>query len=274
MAVMNAELKDVLSGEMTPKFLATLDADGRPNCVPVITIMPYDDDHLIFGEFLMNKSRKNLSVYDKVGVSVFDDQYRAWSLKGTFVGFETKGEWVDYMNRAPMFRYNAYTGVRAAGMIRVDDISPKFQVSKGRLVWDLLRVKSAALGLQSNATEHRCMPRQVEEKFGRTAAVRAVAFRDTDGYPRATSLITCIAAGPNRVVFADPMTAQYATEMAQAKDLAIPIITMDPIAYQVKGRLSRTVGGVHVVELTACYSASPPLSGDRLDTVPAAIEPV
>ena len=53
-------LKEALSGEMTPKFLATRDLAGKPNIVPVTTITPYDDETLVFGEFMLNKTKKNL----------------------------------------------------------------------------------------------------------------------------------------------------------------------------------------------------------------------
>ncbi len=59
-------LHKALAGETTPKFLATLDSSGRPNCVPVISITPYKDDLLIFGEFMLNKTRSNLFANEKV----------------------------------------------------------------------------------------------------------------------------------------------------------------------------------------------------------------
>ena len=64
MAILEAEggLLEALSGEMTPKFLATRSADGVPNVVPCISLLPADDqdDTLFFGNFLLRKSIKNL----------------------------------------------------------------------------------------------------------------------------------------------------------------------------------------------------------------------
>ena len=94
-----------------------MNASGEPNCVPVITILPYHDGTLVFGEFLMQKTRANLGVCDTVSVAVLDDTFTGWSIKGRFRGFETRGERLDFVNTLPLLRYNAYTGARAAGTV-------------------------------------------------------------------------------------------------------------------------------------------------------------
>ncbi len=262
-AKLTADLKEALSGEMTPKFLATLGEGGKPNVVPVISIVPYDDETLVFGEFLMNKSRKNLLACDKVGIAVFTEKLRVWSLKGTFLGFETSGEHVDFVNGSAYFRYNAYSGVRAAGLIRVEEATPGRKIGKARLALDLLRVSASAAFPRGRRNGSPKMPRQVEEKFSRLAAVRAAAFLDADGVPRAFPLLACRSAGPNRLLLADPFLDEYAPP--PGGEMAACVITFDPIAYQVKGRYNGRERGVGVLDIAECYSASPPLLGERLD---------
>jgi hypothetical protein len=53
--------------------------------------------------------------------------------------------------------------------------------------------------------------------------------------------------------------------MRPGSDLAVAVITMEPIAYQVKGRYRGSRAGIGVLDITECYSASPPLVGERLD---------
>ena len=84
---LNTPLRTALDGQLTPKFLATLNASGEPNCVPVITILPYHDGTLVFGEFLMQKTSANLGGCDTVSVAVLDDTFTGWSIKGRFRGF-------------------------------------------------------------------------------------------------------------------------------------------------------------------------------------------
>ena len=270
--VLGVEVKQALAGEMTPKFLATLDAAGRPNCVPIISITPYDgpgeDDapDLVFGEFFMNKSRQNLLDNSQVGVAVFTAALEAWSLKGTFLGFETTGPYVDWVNQLPLLRYNAYTSARAAGPIRVDEVSEKRGLTKAGVLCNYLRASAMARLLRPSTGNAPCMPRPVEAKFRRASAVRAIAFRDADGFPRALPVMGCVPAGPNRLLVADPLFDAYASAIAPGAEVAVAIITTDPIAYQVKGVYGGRRAGVGVIDLTACYSASPPLLGERLDT--------
>lgn len=269
------DLKAAMAGDQTPIFLATLDPDGRPNCVPVTSITPYGDDHVIFAEFLMNKSKKNLLANNKVGIAVFSPAFEAWSLKGTFQGFETTGERVDLLSQSPMFRYNAYSGIRAAGLIQLEDISPKRRLTRSQVLFDYVRISAVAPFLRSSPdgasspNGEAFMPRQVQEKFRRMAAVRAAAFRDSDGFPRAFPLLGCIPAGARRLLMSGPLFAPYEPELAPGTELAVAVLTMDPIAYQVKGVYRGKRAGLGVVDLTACYSASPPLLGDRLDGVSA-----
>ncbi len=259
------DLRTALAGEMTPKFLATLDEAGRPNCVPVISITPYDDETLVFGEFLMQKSRANLLKCDKVGVAVLNEAFEGWSLKGTFLGFETSGEHFEFVNRLPMLRYNAYTSVRAAGLIKVEGASERKSLSKARLLFEFLRASAVAAVSGARGNGKCCMPRQVEEKFRRMSAVRAMAFVDANGFPRAFPVMACVAAGPNRLVAGDPLLSAHVPSMPDGAEVAVSIITMDPIAYQVKGHYRGKRRGEAVIELTECYSASPPLLGERLD---------
>ena len=54
--------------------------------------------------------------------------------------------------------------------------------------------------------------------------------------------------------------------VAPGARMAVTVITREPIAYQVKGAYAGTRAGAALIELDACYSASPPLPGQRLDS--------
>ena len=198
-AVFDPELRTALEGDRTPKFLATLDMDGQPNCVPVISLTPYGEDTLLFAEFFMNKTRRNLLANPRVGIAVYTEDFHGWMLMGVFEGFETSGERVDLINQTPMFRYNAYTSIRAAGRIRITEVSKRRVLSPARLYCDF-------------------------------------------------ALVTALATLPRNA------------------EMAVAILTQAPIAYQAKGRYQGRCAGTHYIDLTARYSASPPLLGERLDT--------
>lgn len=262
---LNTPLRTALDGQLTPKFLATLNTNGEPNCVPVITIHPYHDGTLVFGEFLMQKTRANLGVCDTVSVAVLDDTFTGWSIKGRFRGFETRGERLDFVNTLPLLRYNAYTGARAAGTIEIIEVSSAISMSRHSVLSSYLRARAVAAFSSRNA-RRPCMPLQVAEKFRRMGAVRAAACRDRDGFPRAFPLLACVPAGNNRLVLCDPFTNAGLNGVAPGARMAVAVITREPIAYQVKGAYAGTRAGAALIKLDACYGASPPLPGQRLDS--------
>lgn len=262
---LDARAHEAISGDETPIFLATMDRHGRPNCVPVITILPFEDDKLIFGDFMMNKTRRNLEEEPRVGVAVFSQALEGWSIKGTFLGFETKGKRVDFMNNTPAFRYNAYTGVRAAGLIRIDDVSTRMTAAKWRMPGYYLRAKAHAVLRKHSLPGGRCMPHQVEDKFGRLSAIRALAFKDSDGFPRTFPMLACFSAGPERLALSDPFLDRYKADIPTQSEVAVCVLTSEAISYQVKGRYIERGRHASIIQLTDCYSASPPLVGDRLN---------
>jgi len=273
------DLKSAIEGETTPKFLATFDDAGQPNCVPVTTLTPLRDDILVFGEFMMRKTRRNLLGNNRVGISVITKHFESWNLEGVFLGFEEAGEAVDLINNSRLFRYNAYTRIRAAGRIQVTSVSSKLALGSAgllaryvetRVLAGLLRRGKPSNGKAPSANapsfaDRLVMPSRVAEKFRRLAAVRAVGYRDTDGAPRVFSTVVCVAAGANRLLLSDALFRLHRNSIPPAARVAVAVITKDPVAYQVKGTYQGCRAGVGIVDLDECYSASPPLVGERLD---------
>ncbi len=260
-----ADVRAALAGPMVPKFLATVGEDGDPNIVPVISLQPWDDSTLVFGEYLMQKSRRNLRANEHVGVLVFTEALEAWALRGTFLGFKETGEWFDHVSRSELLRYNAYTGIRAAGALRVEACSPKITFSKAAVLAGFAHASVAATLLKGGGPEREVMPRPVAEKFGRLQAVRAGAFVAPDGFPPVWPMLGCLAAGASRLVIGDLNFPAVAEDLRPGTRVAVAVLTFDPIAYQVKGTYAGQTAGVGVIDLDACYNASPPRVGDRLD---------
>lgn len=104
------------------KFMATVDEDGTPNVVPILSIMPFGEETLMFVDMMMNKTRKNLLANGKVAVSVLTKDGISYQVKGTFQEFQTSGPLFDMFASHPLLRYNAYSGPRAVGLIHVDSL--------------------------------------------------------------------------------------------------------------------------------------------------------
>ena len=104
------------------KFMATVDEDGAPNVAPILSIMPFGEEKLIFVDMMMNKTRENLLANGKVAASVLTKAGVSFQVKGTFDGFQTSGPMFEMFASHPMLKYNAYSGPRAVGLISVEHV--------------------------------------------------------------------------------------------------------------------------------------------------------
>jgi len=251
------------AGEMTPKFLATLNAERVPNVVPIISLEAVDEKTLIFGEFMMWKTRRNLEVNPCVAAAVITTELKGWVVKGEFVEFQRTGPYFDRIMGRGLFRYNAYTGVRSAGVIRVREVTDAFRLSQFEVLVGLLRSRLGAAQAKQHPGD-AVMPAPVREKFSRLKALKMLAYCDSDGYPTIFPVLSLLPAGERNLVFAIPSRSVPPL----GAEVAVCVITFDPVAYQIKGKfcgIERGVGGpVGVIAVSEVYSACPPLPGERL----------
>jgi hypothetical protein len=108
------------------KFMATRDENGIPNIAMISTLSPWekDEEQLIFGNFLMWQTKKNLENSSPVSISVMTLDFKSYEVRGRFLGFETSGEKFDVMSKKDLFRYSAIGLLRSVGTIAIDEIFP------------------------------------------------------------------------------------------------------------------------------------------------------
>jgi len=75
------------------------------------------------------KTKRNLEVNSCVAAAVLTADLRGWVVKGDFVEFQRTGPYFDRIMGRGLFRYNAYTGIRSAGLIRVKEVVRAFKLS-------------------------------------------------------------------------------------------------------------------------------------------------
>jgi predicted pyridoxine 5'-phosphate oxidase superfamily flavin-nucleotide-binding protein len=263
--IRDEKLREALSGDRTPIFLATVGQDGRPNLVPVISIEPWDDKTLIFGEFMIRKTKANLETNPNVAVGVMDAKLNTWWIRGRFLGFERTGEKFEKINNQDMFRYNAYTGIRSAGSIAIDEVSECRTFSPLDVLarFAMASVRRAAA---PGGSKHGPMPARVRDKFARLKAAKFAAWVGEDGRPHVRAAMGMYPAGASQITLAADDLNPGPPPPGAA--LACSLITFDPIAYQVKGVLTkyRDYPGFRLarVDVDEVYSASPPLPGHRI----------
>jgi hypothetical protein len=237
---------DALHITETVKFICTADETGKVNVAPIISTDYYQEDTLIFGDFLMWKTKQNLLQDPRVAVLVVDQGLRYFKLRGTFLGFEEKGQAFDFMNNTPLFKYNAYTGVRSAGLIRIEAASGTRPISKlkmaGEFLWNAVQNSDYA------------MNPVVMEKYARLQSLKALAWMGEQG-PE-VSPVTVIRVAGDTMLFRSP-------DCPPAGPAALSVITMDPVTYQVKGQLERQNSRC-LLRVEEVYAGGLPIPGRRI----------
>lgn len=256
-------LLDALRGEMTPKFLATRSPQGVPNVVPLISLQPADDapDTLFFGNFLLRKSIRNLERDARVGILVITPALEGWMLTGDFVEFQQSGPYVERQMSGSLLRYNAYTGIRNAGVIHLRSLAGAFRVPKLKVVLDYLLGRLAGLRAVRPEGEGPAVPLAARREFARLTAVKVLAWIGEDGYPM---VVPCLSLQPAGERMLSGWRAPRGLPMPPAgARAAANLLTLEAVSYQAKGRWTggRRAGALLVEEL---YAGGPPLPGGRI----------
>jgi predicted pyridoxine 5'-phosphate oxidase superfamily flavin-nucleotide-binding protein len=258
------EVSELFAEEMAAKFLATADDEGRVNVALIVTLQPPPDgkkDRLIFGEFLMWKSKSNLEENPRVAAAVVNMKLKMATLLGDFQGFEKKGHYKDSIDASPFMRYNAYSGVRAAGVIDVKEVGPFRGPFMPSLASDFVRLRMHRAG---DLNGEISVPRLVKEKFTKLTSIKALAVMGEDGYPRVYPVLTVAPAGDGGFRL---WTAKYNREMMDIRvpcRAAMSLVTMDAKSYKVVGELRAGDSKTLVLKVEEVYNSMPPLAGERI----------
>jgi predicted pyridoxine 5'-phosphate oxidase superfamily flavin-nucleotide-binding protein len=258
---------EALAGERTPKFLATLNSEGVPNVVPIISLQAADESTVIFGEFMMWKTRHNLEANPRVSVAVMTAS-EGWVIKGDFLEFQRSGPYFDRIMASDTFRYNAYAGIRNAGVIRVGSVVRAFALSGPTALLDMARARWFARRARRRGGGGVTVPIQVRQKFARLKAAKFMAYLDGDGYPDMVPALSLRPADEQTFVFSSGLAEPALAALSPGARVAASVLTFEPLAYQVKGEFlgaERSLGRLAgVLAIQEVYSASPPLPGQRI----------
>ncbi|MGA3289076.1 MAG: pyridoxamine 5'-phosphate oxidase family protein [Candidatus Bathyarchaeia archaeon] len=121
------EVMDILSASDSAKMLATVDAKGIPNVVPVWSIVAVDPETIAFAELFIKKTKENLEKKKQVAIAVFKGPMTGYQLKGTFSGFQTNGPVFD--NFAKKIMEAMKMQIKSVGIIKVGAV---FSASPGQ----------------------------------------------------------------------------------------------------------------------------------------------
>jgi predicted pyridoxine 5'-phosphate oxidase superfamily flavin-nucleotide-binding protein len=126
MAKMPKQVMDLFNDPEAVKFLATVDAEGKPNCALIASLMAVGEDMLVFADMMMNKTKENLQDTGKVAATVYKAPWSSYQVKGTFEGFQRSGPLYDMAQalskETPMLKGKVYFYIKQIGVIRVEEV--------------------------------------------------------------------------------------------------------------------------------------------------------
>jgi hypothetical protein len=259
-------LLTALRGAMTPKFLATRSKEGIPNIVPCISLLPAEDqpDTLFFGNFLLRKSIRNLEEDGRIAILVITPALQGWLLKGDFIEFQHTGPYVEHQKSSSLLRYNAYTGVRNAGLIRISSTDGTFVLSKLQVLKDFWLTRLAPVRHRNDketlSENGVVIPLGVKLEFARMAAVKVLAWIGSEGYPQVVPALSLQPAGEKTLVC--HKRAEFSWPPSTTR-VAANVLTSEAISYQVKGQWTQTRGS-GLIGVQEIYAGGPPYPGGRI----------
>ncbi|MHB0885055.1 MAG: pyridoxamine 5'-phosphate oxidase family protein [Bacillota bacterium] len=274
--ILTPEQIAMMAGDMTPKFLATRSAEGRPNVVPILSIQAADSRTVIFGEFLMWKTHDNLEADPRVAGLVLTQDLKFFRFRATVREFVETGPHFDQVSASPMFRYNPYTGVRGVWVADLVEADPVGRLSPLAVAAGFIgnrlggpRVADeagAGPGAASTGAQRRAMPAPVLEKVNRMQALKVVATKGHD-FPAVFPDLSIQAIDPTSLRGGAGAFGRHYRDAAVGRDteLAVAVLTADPVAYQLKGVVAATAGSKVAIRVTEAFTATPPVPGRRVD---------
>jgi len=246
------------------KFAATVDDEGTPNVVPLLSAKSIDSETIAFVRFMVWKTARNFESNQKMSFGCTGPWGKAYVAKGEFVEWQTSGPLLEKFEEEPIYRYNAYMGANQVGVVKVSDV---IELPGSGIL------KNLALGLARKASFTRPaaaagadgpMPPNVSEKFNRAAAVKFLGIVDAEGEPLAIPHQGIRAPEPGIVSFPLPTDKSHPLSgLADGDLVASSVLAFEPSSYQAKGKF-RKEGYKGVIEVESVYAAAPPLPGKRI----------
>lgn len=266
--VMPSQVQSIYEQEEVAKFLATTSADGEPNVALIVSQIPVEPDRLVFGEFMMVKTKKNLDENPRVASLAVTEKLEMAGLKAEVVDWVQTGPYIDRINNIAFFRYNAYAGIHNVAVVAVRKILElPSRVSYFTYARDFVLMRAAA-GKGGGGGRGVEIPGPVKEKLNGLTVVKVLAFQGDDGFPGIVPVFATRSAVKGEVRFKLTDYNRALESLDVPLRVAINVLTMDLLTYQLKGELLRFEDswGIRtgVVRVDEVYSSIPPLVGERI----------
>ncbi|MCJ7744672.1 MAG: hypothetical protein MUP40_00080 [Actinobacteria bacterium] len=251
------------------KFLATASAGGEVNVALIVSQTPTEEGKIVFGDFMMVKTKKNLSENRRVASLAITPKLEMAGFKGDVEGWTDTGPYIDLVNSIGFFRYNAYMGIHNVAPINIREmlaLPPKVSFLKVGVDFVDIRARS---GLKSGSTSGGvAVPVPVRKKFESIMSIKVITLMDEDGYPNIFPLFSTHFKSPSELRFKVSSYNAGIKRFETPCRMALNVLTLDLFTYQLKGELAgfeRSLGlEFGAVRVEEAYSSMPPFCGERI----------
>jgi len=251
------------------KFLATISAEGAPNVVLIVSQTPVEAGKIAFGEFMMVKTKANLAVNPKVASIALTPKLEMAGFKGELQGWVQAGPYVDRINSIDFFRYNAYGGIHNVAVVNIRELLPfpkSVSFLKAGMEFAAMRtVGNVGRGREARGAE---TPKPIRDKLNSIMSIKVIAFADDGGDPDVVPVFGVLFKAPGELRFKVSRYNERIRVLAPGARVAINVLTLDLLTYQLKGtleRFERYMGlEVGVIKIEEAYSCVPPLVAERI----------
>ncbi|TXT55749.1 MAG: hypothetical protein BAJATHORv1_30129 [Candidatus Thorarchaeota archaeon] len=260
------KLDETLGILETPKFMATKSNDNEPNVAFVTTWTRYDEKRLVYGDFLTQKTKRNLEDGNhELGLLIMTTDLDNWMIQADFSEFHKNDEVYEFIAMTPLFRYSQYTNARMAGTAIPTEVSENYRISKLSVLTSYLRARLSARKIPRKKSKEGNMPLNVYERFTRVDSVKVISYIGSDGYPRLFPEFGVYPASKNRLTIIRNQERKRGLIIQDGFRVAISLVTLEPAVFQVKGTFREIDSKLGFVELDRVYTCSLPRPGLRID---------
>ncbi len=251
------------------KFLATVSPERVPNVVLIVSQTPVDPGKVAFGEFMMIKTKANLASNPRFASIALTEKLEMAGFKGELEYWTESGPYVDRINEIDFFRYNAYGGIHNLAVASVRELMDL----PGKLSFLKVGVEFAAMRTlgrigRGGPVGGAAVPPTIRSKFDSIMSIKVLAFVGGDGEADVVPVFGVLFRTPGELRFKLSSYNRRAADIKPGSPVALNVLTMELMTYQVKGTLERFEKHmgleVGVVRVEEAYSCMPPLVAERI----------
>ena len=243
-------------------ILAVMGNDGYPHAAFINTIMPINENTLVWSQFLQGLTKRLLPEQKNAAFLALTPEKDVFRGKAVYDHEETDGEIFDLYNSRPRFRYNSYFGIEKVHIMDLKYILEPEVLKTGDIIKGAVSSRLAAGSLKNTGNIMNSITCFL---FGQMDSLKFIVYEDNDGFPWIIPCIQAVPGGKGSIVFSLKPYGEELKKIPQGVKVAIYCANMKLQCVMVKG----TFKGIDkkrgvtcgVIDVEKVYNPLPPTPG-------------